>query len=304
VLGEVVVWGGDGEVVPLPPQLRRLLAILVAAEGASVSADRIAEHVTGGRFDSSAIRTAISRLRRILGDRVETSTAGYRLRLTADELDSAIFSELLSGIADTPPIRRRETLTQALDLWRGPALEGMADEPWKLVTATRLDEERAAAMEDLAEALVACRRPIDAITLLGGLTEAHPYRERPVALLMRVLADEGRLTEALRVYQRLRSLLREDIGLEPSSALRWLEAELLADDTATESGADRPALRPRPTGNLRSPTQSFIGRQREVKGLVDGLRSQHHPRNGRPLDATVVRTTLVPSLMKLIGERN
>ena len=273
VLGEVVVWRGDGQLVPLPPQLRRLLAILVAAEGASVSADRIAEHVTDGRFDSSAIRTAISRLRRILGDRVETSTAGYRLRLTVDELDSAIFSKLLSGIADTPPISRRETLTQALDLWRGSALEGMADEPWALGTATRLDEERAAATEDLAEALVACGRPVEAITLLGGLTAAHPYRERPVALLMRALAGEGRLTEALRAYQRLRSLLREDIGLEPSSALRWLEAELLADDTAIESDAGRPASRVRPTGNLRSPKQSFIGRQREVKDLVDGLRS-------------------------------
>ena len=210
---------------------------------------------------------------RSLGDRVETSTAGYRLRLTTDELDSATFSELLSGIADTPPIPRRETLTQALDLWRGPALEGMADEPWALGTAARLDEERAAATEDLAEALVACGRPVEAITLLGGLTAAHPYRERPVALLMRALAGEGRLTEALRAYQRLRSLLREHIGLEPSSALRWLEAELLADDTAIESDAGRPESRVRPTGNLRSPRQSFVGRQREVKDLVDGLRS-------------------------------
>ena len=53
------MWGGDGQLVPIPPQLRRLLAILVAAEGASVSADRIAEHVTGGRFDSSAAKDLV-----------------------------------------------------------------------------------------------------------------------------------------------------------------------------------------------------------------------------------------------------
>ena len=86
--GAVAVWDDAGVVVQLSPQLRRLLALLITADGASVSIDRIADHITGGRLDGSVIRTAISRLRRILGDRIEKTSAGYRLQLGPDELDS------------------------------------------------------------------------------------------------------------------------------------------------------------------------------------------------------------------------
>ena len=274
ILGEVTVWDASGVEVPLAPQLKRLLGLLVTADGATVSADRIAEHAIGGRLDSSALRTAVSRLRRVLGDRVETTSIGYRLLLGPDELDSATFSELVSRSAGTNDDElRRHALMEGLAMWRGPALAGLADEPWAVITATRLDEERAAATEDLAEACVACGRATEAVTLLTALTETHPYRERPVALLMRVLADNGRLTEALRAYQRLRTSLRDDIGLEPSSGLRWLEAELLADDTETTLHVERGVARPKPVGNLRAPQQSFVGRVREVKQLVDAVRS-------------------------------
>ncbi len=143
ILGEVAVWDDAGVVVQLSPQLRRLLALLITADGASVSIDRIADHITGGRLDGSVIRTAISRLRRILGDRVEKTSAGYRLQLGPDELDSWRFSELMIRSVDAPPLARLAALTDALAMWRGPALEGMADEPWAVATATRLDERSA-----------------------------------------------------------------------------------------------------------------------------------------------------------------
>jgi predicted ATPase len=67
--------------------------------------------------------------------------------------------------------------------------------------------------------------------------------------------------------------LRDDIGLEPSSSLRWLEAELLAGDVPTTFELNRPASRKLASGNLRKPAQSFVGRVREVKQLVEAVKS-------------------------------
>ncbi len=227
ILGRVEIWDDQGNAVSLTPQLRRLLALLVAERGSTVSSGRIAEYIADGRIDGSLVRTAVSRLRKSLGDRIETATTGYRLVLCADELDADRFSELCERARTASPSDRRSLLAQGLDLWRGSAFEEFADEPWALPTATRLDELRAVATEDLGEALIETGRAPEAVLLLESHVVAQPLRERPVALLMRALAASGRVTESLRWFQRFRATMRDEIGIEPTSALRELEAELL-----------------------------------------------------------------------------
>ena len=78
ILGPIEIWDDSGTAVSLTPHLRRLLGLLVAAGGSSVSTERIAEHVADRRTDGSVIRTAVSRLRKSLGTRIETTTSGYR----------------------------------------------------------------------------------------------------------------------------------------------------------------------------------------------------------------------------------
>ena len=89
ILGAVEVRGhGDG-VTPLSPKARRLLAMLAATPGRTVTADSLAEYVMGGISAGSAVRTAVSRLRKVLGHRVVTDGRGYRLALDPrDELDA------------------------------------------------------------------------------------------------------------------------------------------------------------------------------------------------------------------------
>lgn len=272
ILGSVEVWDAGGVAFPLRPQLRRLLALLVTADGSSVSVDRIAEHITDGRLDGSVIRTAISRLRVSLGDRIEKTSFGYKLRLEPGELDADRFVHLIERARAAPDADRPALLAEGLAAWRGSALEGMGDEPWAVATTKRLEDIRATATEDLAEALLECGRAAEAVDLLGGLIATFPYRERPVAVLMRALADAGRLTEALRAYERLRAALGDDVGLEPSSALQWLEAELLAGNVPTTLELGRRA-RNATSGNLRRPVQTFVGRVHEVKQLVEAVKS-------------------------------
>ena len=227
ILGPIEVVESGGE-MPLTPQLRRLLALLVVANGGYVSADRIAEHLADGDVDGSKIRTAVSRLRKVLGDRIETVSGGYRLRLAEDELDAAQFESMRDRARTAAPPERIRLSVEALGLWNGDALEGVADQEWATPVAARLESARAVLTEDLADALSDVGRFGEAIELLDTHLVDHPYRERPIALLMRALAEAGRLPDALQSYRRFRVTLRDDMGLDPSPELRALEAELLA----------------------------------------------------------------------------
>ena len=226
VLGPVGVSCAVGEVA-LSAQLRRLLAVLAAADGAPVGADRIADRLGGRSVDGSLVRTAISRLRKVLDTRVETAEAGYRLRFGPGELDAAEFESLCIAARGAATGVRIEQLQRGLGLWRGPAFDEFADEEWARPASVRLNEARAVATEDLAEALIDAGQPGRAVMVLESHVVEHPYRERPVAMLMRALTATGRVADALRAFQRLRVSLREDIGIDPTSELRALESELL-----------------------------------------------------------------------------
>jgi DNA-binding SARP family transcriptional activator len=75
VLGSVEVWDGGEPLASLAPQTRRLLAVLAATPGRTVSASRIAEYVAAGRIDGSTVRTAVARLRKVLGNRATCAEA-------------------------------------------------------------------------------------------------------------------------------------------------------------------------------------------------------------------------------------
>jgi predicted ATPase/class 3 adenylate cyclase len=227
VLGPITVESDEGEIA-LTPQLRRLLGVLVVADGGPVSADRLQEFVFDGPVESSALRTAVSRLRKVLGERVTADLGAYRLSLTADELDAARFEQLVSRAKSAPPEARIASLTKAVELWSGPALGDLGDAEWASSWATRMDGLRATAIEDLGEALLTVGRQRDSVEVLAEHVRSHPYRERPVRLLMQALAADGRIADALREFERFRVTLRDDTGLEPSAALRDVEADLLS----------------------------------------------------------------------------
>ncbi|MGB0113713.1 MAG: BTAD domain-containing putative transcriptional regulator, partial [Ilumatobacteraceae bacterium] len=228
ILGPIRVADGD-RVQPLSPQLRRLVGILAASAGQAVSSSRLAEYVADGNTEGSTVRTAVSRVRKVLGDRLESGDSGYRLATGTDELDAARFEMLLERARSAPAEARVGALTAALALWRGRAFGELADEEWAIATANRLDLARAGAHEDLAATLIDLGRSGEAVDILEHHVGEHPYRERPVGLLMRALDASGRRVDALRAYQRFRTVLREDTGLDPSNELRDLESELLAD---------------------------------------------------------------------------
>ena len=63
------------------------------------------------------------------------------------------------------------------------------------------------------------------------LIDLSPYRESGYAVLMESFERQGNVAEALRVYESLRGLLREELGVTPSPAVQRVHERLLTHDS-------------------------------------------------------------------------
>ncbi len=232
VLGPLVAYGPDGPRSIGSPIQRTILSMLLVEPGDPVSTDRLIDAVWGEAPPAAAtgsLQAHVSRLRKTL-DGLELSAEGFGYRLEVDPqgVDSIRFVGLhdaATGVAD--PAERLRLLSAALELWRGPAFEEHRDVEHIQIEAIRLDERRSAAREERAEALIDLDRLGEAVTELQALTLEYPLREQAVALLMRVLYQQGRQADSLRAYRRYADELAA-IGLEPSPDLGRLEEDILS----------------------------------------------------------------------------
>ena len=140
-------------------------------------------------------------------------------------------------------------LGEALALWQGAALGDLRDEPYFESTARHLDEERVACCEDWFDARLAIGEHVDVLSEIEQHVELHPLRERAWAQLMIALYRCERQADALRRYQDARTLLAEELGIDPGPPLRALEGAILRQDPDLDLAAGAGATRSR-----RSPT--------------------------------------------------
>jgi DNA-binding SARP family transcriptional activator len=216
-----------------------VLARLAIAGGAVVAADRIIDDLWDGdppRSATNTLQSYVSNLRRVLGDDtsvvVERVGDGYRIDPAGAALTAARFEALVAeGSGDGADLDRRiAALDAALALWHGPALGDLADEPWARGPAVRLEELRLAATEARFELLLAAGRHAVIVGDIEAEATAHPLRERLTALLVLALYRSGRQAEALRAFERARTHLADELGLDPSPELARLAARVLDHD--------------------------------------------------------------------------
>jgi DNA-binding SARP family transcriptional activator len=105
-----------------------------------------------------------------------------------------------------------------------------SDAAWAESWRRRLAEMNARALECYATACLELGGPELPGAERGAreLLEVAPLRETGHLLLMRALAARGNVAEALAAYERLRVLLREELGVDPSRAVQDTYADLLA----------------------------------------------------------------------------
>jgi predicted ATPase/DNA-binding SARP family transcriptional activator len=276
VLGAVTL-ARAGAAVPIGgPKPRLALALLAAHRGSVVSTDRICEEIWGDDAPAdppAVLQSHLSRLRRLLRPDAEIAARppGYALEIADHALDAATFEhEYRLAQATTDPRRTVAHLDAALACWRGDAFEEFAERDWARAEAVRLDELRAHAQEDLLDARLALGEHAALVAELEALVAERPLRERLWQQLVVALYRSGRRAEALRRAEDHRRRFREELGLEPSPALRELEARVLADD---------PTLLPpvttarRPTGRrLPAEATALVGRGDELDDLVGRVR--------------------------------
>jgi predicted ATPase/DNA-binding SARP family transcriptional activator len=267
----------DGETVELGGQKRRaLLAALLLEANTVVPRDRLIEALWGEDPPDTArntIQVYVSQLRKLLPeDTLETAAPGYRLAVDPAAVDFFEFvrlsqegrSALTMGDAETAG----ETLRAALALWRGPALADLAWEPFAQAEVARLEELRLAALEDRVDADLARGRHGQVVAELEHLVGEHPFRERLRGQLMLSLYRAGRQADALAVYQRARRTLVDELGIEPSEALRKLERGILEHDPSL----DVSQVRPRSPRRVPTPPTPLLGRERELTALAELVR--------------------------------
>ncbi|WP_328947373.1 AAA family ATPase (plasmid) [Streptomyces sp. NBC_00250] len=173
-----------------------------------------------------------------------TKAPGYMLRVDPDDVDLMAFRRWVTAgraeLAAGSPEEASRLLRKGLDLWGGPLLADLAESgiAWPELDAARRD--RLDVLEDLFEAELECGRHHSILGELTMMAEAEPWRERARGQLMLALYRCGRQADALNVYERVRSSLVENLGLEPGHGLRTLQHAILTHDPALAAEATTP----------------------------------------------------------------
>jgi DNA-binding SARP family transcriptional activator len=246
ILGPLEVVDDEGVVVDLGgPRQRALLAALLVRANSIVSTERLIDELWGEtppRTVATALHNAVSQLRRLLGaETLVTRAPGYVLRVDESQLDAARFERLVREARDLGPDDRAARLRDALSLWRGEPLGGLAFEGAAAGEARRLEELHLTALEDRLDAEIAVGRHAEAVGELDGLVSENPLRERLRYLHMLALYRSGRQAEALQAYHEARRALVEDLGIDPARELQELYTAILRHDRSLDRVSVQPA---------------------------------------------------------------
>ncbi|HEX5493409.1 MAG TPA: AfsR/SARP family transcriptional regulator [Mycobacteriales bacterium] len=191
----------DGRAVRLGPQQRALLAVLALEPGRMLPSARLVDLLWNDSAPAAAagtLRSHILHLRRSLEPGrpdgataavVVTEPGGYLLRLPPERIDAVRFERAVTegrrALDAGRPAAAAELLRDALALWRGPALADLADRPFAVAAATRLEGLRQAALRSRIEAELALGRHRMVIGELTGMLAEAPLDEdvrRPLVL--------------------------------------------------------------------------------------------------------------------------
>ena len=287
----------DGRAVTIPgPAERALLALLALSPGRAVPAtsliDRLWAESSLPSDPVNALQLRVSKLRRALApagaDLVRRVGAGYRADIEPSCVDAERFErqvrQVRAAVAASGERPSTDHLAQydaALGLWRGDALSDFASEPWSVGESVRLEELRRAALAERARVNLALGRHAEVVSDLEPLVVADPTQEAMAGLLMIALYRSGRQADALDVFTRTRTVLDDELGLEPSASLRSLHERVLRQDESLGAVGDLdvpaplvvtahagPAPSPRARPNLPA-SSSLIGREEEVAAVRD-----------------------------------
>lgn len=221
----------------LPGSLGQLLfAYLVLNRLRRIDRDQLLIAVYGEEAPAdyhARLSVLLSKLRRVVGAEVLTGRAQIELVLPEDafvDVEAALeaLHRAESHVARGEWAAAWGPSSLTYDIASRPALRGH-DRPWLEDWRGRLDDARLSGLECLAAASLGIGGPElpQAVKCARRLIELAPFRETGHRILMEALEQSGNVAEALRVYDRLRIVLREELGIAPSTAVQDVYRRLL-----------------------------------------------------------------------------
>jgi SARP family transcriptional regulator, regulator of embCAB operon len=253
LLGPMTADLDHNPVAPTAGKQRQTLALLALNRGRVVTVATMVEELWGDcppRSYATTLQTYILQLRNRLAavapedscgkQMLSTRYGGYLLEEDACRTDVDEFGRLVVAGRDAAERgdhrAASDLFSHALSLWLGPALVDVPRGRVLGLEAASLEETRLGVLERRIEADLALNRHTDLVGELTLLAARDPMNENFCALLMTTLYRCGHVDGALEAYQRLRAVLRDDLGVEPCPRVRRVQQAVLSGDPALEPG--------------------------------------------------------------------
>jgi predicted ATPase/DNA-binding SARP family transcriptional activator len=279
VLGPVELRRDDVRLALPKGKTTEVLVRLALDAGRMVSTDRLIEDVWADAAGTgrNTLQSKVSQLRRALSqpDLLRSERGGYAL-----DIDPSCVDALRAiGLAASAATARRSgdasttvaLATEGLALFRGEVLVDVGDSDWLYAQRGRLEEVRMGLLEDLFAARVDLGAGGEVVGELEALTEQHPLREGLWFSLVTALYRAGRQADALAAYTRVRTLLVDELGVEPGPTLQALETQILrhapvlsAPGRETYPGESLARI----PNNLPSLSSPLVGRESDIAALA------------------------------------
>ncbi|AGL16645.1 BTAD domain-containing putative transcriptional regulator [Actinoplanes sp. N902-109] len=308
ILGSLEVVSGGVLITPSAPKLRQVLALLSTCANRVVRVDQLMEELWEDRPPLSAtttLQTYIYQLRKILHradlradqrepaapapapvreDRddgpLHTWPRGYLLSLAPAQLDVTQFEELArrgrGELYRDHVERAADTFRAALRLWRAPVLTDIEPGPLLRAEIVRLTELYRSVLEWRIDADLRLGRHHELVGELTAVVAEHPMHEGLQGKLMLALHRAGRRSDALVVYQQVRKVLNNELGLEPSPDLQRLHNGILAADPSVDPPPVNEQMmvrvaRAKPIAQLPPDIPEIVGRDPEMAAVREAL---------------------------------
>jgi SARP family transcriptional regulator, regulator of embCAB operon len=253
VLGNLEARVGDVSFVPTATKPRQVLTMLVLNLGRVVPSSMLMTEMWGAtppRAASTTLQTYIGKLRRGLETALDsdapqakrilaTEQGGYSLNLLPEDLDLSRY-EMLAAVGRVAAeqqdlVTASVKLSAALALWRGPALTDVVQGTHMAIEAVRLEESRLADLDLRLEMDLRLGRHSKLLGELAGLCARFPMSENFCAKYMLALCRSGQQWRALDAFHRLRTVMVDELGVDPSIAIRRLHTTILRNDPTIDN---------------------------------------------------------------------
>jgi DNA-binding SARP family transcriptional activator len=270
----VLVDGHDAGAELTGRQGRLLLAYLVAKLGEPVRRDELIDVVWQGRPPSApeaSLSSHLTGVRRALGPQALTGRSVLTLTLPPDawiDIEAAreTTREAETALAGGEPGEALVRARAALALTEQPVLPELTG-TWVEQLRSEVSQLRCDLLLTAARAALELGKPVVAERLARSVIDLEPYRESGYGLLMEALARAGNVAEALLTFDRVRVMLREELGVPPAPALTALHERLLGAAPAVAPPRSAVPALPLPGIVRRNDQRRFVSREPELRRL-------------------------------------